>query len=433
MNRAMRVILGFLVVGAVGVAVAALSLRYTAGAWGSALTQAAFYPFAVDALILPPALIAESLPIRRRDTLAALLERAGVDQTTKAEMIAAVEGTFDVRKLRAGSQLTLTRSQAGTLESLEYIIDPDRKLQLLRSDRSFAATVIDIPGIIRTVPVCGTIQGSLFESIERTGERAELTLRIADIFAWDLDFYTDPREGDEFCVLVEKKEYANGQPSTYRRILAAKYNNAGTLYDAYLFPGEDGKPRYYSSDGSSLQSAFLRSPMKFEARISSRFSYRRLHPILKIRRPHLGTDYAAPVGTQVQTVGAGRVVFSGRSGNAGNLIKIKHANGYETQYLHLSRMFVRKGQRVEQGQRIGLVGATGLATGPHLDFRFRRNGRFVDFERIKLPPAMKLSARQKDAFAAERDRLLALMESGSASSATVMASAESASTPASAP
>jgi murein DD-endopeptidase MepM/ murein hydrolase activator NlpD len=344
-------------------------------------------------------------------------------------MIAAVEETFDVRKLRAGFQLTLTRSEAGTLESMEYVIDPDHKLQLSHSNGIFRAAIVDVPGIIQVVPVRGTIEGSLFESIERSGERPELALQIAEIFAWDLDFYTDPREGDQFALLVEKKEYSNGQPSTYKRILAAWYNNAGDLYDAYLFPDKDGRPQYYSRDGRSLRAAFLRSPLKFSARVSSRFSYRRFHPILKIRRPHLGTDYAAPTGTPVQAVAAGRVIFSGRSGGSGNLIRIKHANGFETQYLHLSRRFVRKGQRVEQGRRVGSVGATGLATGSHLDFRLRKNGRYLNFERLKPPRASKISAQQKETFAAARDRFVALMASGSLSGRAVMASGTTSATP----
>jgi murein DD-endopeptidase MepM/ murein hydrolase activator NlpD len=250
----------------------------------------------------------------------------------------------------------------------------------------------------------------LFQSISAAGESPELALRMAEIFAWDLDFYTDPQEGDQFCLLVEKKEYDNGRPPSYQRILAAKYNNAGTVYEGFLFHGQEGKPRYYSSDGRSLQAAFLRSPLKFEARVSSRFSRRRFHPVLKIYRPHLGTDYAAPAGTPVQAVAAGRVVFSGRWGGAGNLVRIRHAGGYETYYLHLSRRLVRTGQRVEQGQRIGLVGATGLATGPHLDFRIRKNGRFVDFERLELPRTASIEAEYAELFAAVREHFSRLME-----------------------
>ncbi len=433
MNRIARVIFGFVATGAIAALLTALSLWYPPPVANSD-DPGLEAPSPLDEAALPVTKsVTESLAIRRGDTLADLLARAGVAPATRVEMIAAVREAFDIRKLRAGSQLTLVRSDAGTLESIEYVIDPDNKLRLSHSDGTYRAAIVDIPGIVHEALICGTLEGSLFESIERTGERPELALRIAEIFAWDLDFYTDPREGDEFCLLVEKKEYLDGQPATYRRILSAKYDNAGAIYDAYLFPDADGKPQYYSRDGRSLRAAFLRSPMKFDARVSSHFSHRRLHPVLKIFRPHLGTDYAAPVGTPVQAVGAGRVVFSSRSGGSGNLIKIKHANGFETQYLHLSRRLVRTGQRVGQGQRIGLVGATGLATGPHLDFRVRKNGRYVNFETLRPPRATRISAEQYEAFVAGRDRFASLMDAASRSGTAVVASGSSQETTASLP
>ena len=423
-----RVRPGWLVIATIGAAVAALSLWY-------AREPAPVAPPAVaaDAVVPEPELIKENLSIRRGDNLGGLLTHAGLQQPAKAEIIAAIRKAFDVKQFRAGRQLTLTRTVSGDLEAMEYVIDPDHKLQLLRSGETFAAAVVDIPGVIRLVPVFGVLQGSLFESMERAGERSELAIEMAEIFAWSLDFYRDPREGDQFSMLVEKKEYTNGQPPTYRRILAAKYDNAGTTYDAYLFPGQDGKPYYYSHDGRSLQSAFLRSPLKFSARVSSHFSNRRLHPVLKIYRPHHGTDYAAPTGTPVYTVAAGRVISSGRSGGGGNMVKVRHTNGFETQYLHLSKRLVRSGQRVEQGQRIGLVGATGLATGPHLDFRVLKAGRFLNFERLRLPPATTISASQSEAFAAGCDRYRALMESRSPSGAIIAASTGSPATSRSAP
>jgi murein DD-endopeptidase MepM/ murein hydrolase activator NlpD len=367
-------------------------------------------------------LVTASMPIQSRDTFARALERAGVPRADRMAIIAVAGESFDVRKLRAGAGLTVGWSRAGTLESLECVIDPDHRFYAARSGGEFSGQVVDVPSTVRTVPVCGTLRGSLFESVERTGERAELALSMAEVFAWDVDFYTDPREGDKFCLLVEKKEYANGQPPIYQRVLAGTYDNAGTLYDAYLFPDRDGKARYYSGDGRSLQSAFLRSPMKFDARVSSHFSMRRLHPVLKIARPHLGTDYAAPVGTPVQALGAGVVTSAGWSGQAGNLIAIKHAGSYETLYMHLSRILVRRGERVEQGRTIGLVGSTGLATGPHLDFRVRRGGAYVDFERLRLPRVESVSAARNTLFAQTRDRLRAVLESGRREGEAVAAS-----------
>ncbi len=376
-----------------------------------------------------PELVPEVVSIRRGDTLGSLLERAAVSPEDRAGWIAAARKKFDLRKLRVGSQLTLLRTDEGFLESLEYVIDRDHKLLLARFEGTLVAQIAEIPGVIRPDAVCGTLEGSLFESIAQTGERPELALQLAEIFAWDLDFYRDPRAGDAFCILVEKKLYDGGGPAVYRKILAAQYNNAGKTYDAYLFPDEDGEPRYFSADGQSLQSSFLRSPLEFDARVSSQFSRRRFHPILQDYRPHWGTDYAAPAGTPVRAVAAGRVVFSGYSGGSGNLISIQHANGFETQYLHLSRRLARKGDRVTQGQNIGLVGATGLATGPHLDLRVRKNGRYLDFETLKPTRESTLTAEQFDSFDATRNRFLALMANSRSATRVAASGATSAPTP----
>jgi murein DD-endopeptidase MepM/ murein hydrolase activator NlpD len=257
--------------------------------------------------------------------------------------------------------------------------------------------------------VSGEIRGSLFESIVDAGERPELAMRLADIFGYDLDFYTDPRPGDTFRVVVEKKMFSDGSTSSYGRILAAEYDNGGRAFRAVLFHDASGHPAYYAPDGKSMRKVFLRSPLKFAAPISSHFSTHRFHPILKRTRPHLGIDYAAPTGTPVQTIGGGRVAWAGPKGGAGNLVEIQHTNGYTTYYMHLARVLVRSGQRVEQGQRIGLVGMTGLATGPHLDFRIQRGGQFLNFERLPLPPAGPVEKRDWSEFIAARDRALLQM------------------------
>lgn len=348
------------------------------------------------------------LTLKPGDTLDSVLAEAGVDVLSRQDLVAAFASAYPLRKVRAGRELLLTRwVQSGEIDSLEYIAGADHKVVLARGDRTVAGRLVEIPGVVRETSVCGTLAGSLFESMERAGESPELAIRMAQIFEFDIDFYRDPQPGDRFCLLVEKKTYDNGQPPTYRRILAARYDNAGAKYDAFLF-GEDGA--YYSSDGRSLKSAFLRSPLEFDARVSSHFSRSRLHPVLHVRRAHLGTDYAAPAGTPVRAVAAGRVVFSGDSGGSGNLVTIQHRDGYQTQYLHLSRRLVSAGQRVVQGQRIGLVGSTGLATGPHLDMRISRNGKYLDWERMRSPRTVSLSAAQKRLFDAERSRLLQAMD-----------------------
>jgi len=416
-NWTRNVLIAVAAIAAIGTAAAWLWPRPDVEASKPAVEQAA--PAAPE----PPRVTKESVAIERGDTLETLLDNAGVAETERTAIISAARSVFDLRKLRANASLNLTRFEGGEIESLDYVIDPDHELRVTRAAEGFQAAVVTIPGEIRVVPVCGVMQDSLFLSMERAGERAELAIQVADIFAWDIDFYTDPQPGDTFCLVVEKKEYFNGQPPTYRRILAARYVNAGTTFEGYLFSDGGGRPAYYSRDGRSLQAAFLRSPLKFDARISSRFSRRRFHPVLKIYRPHLGTDYAAPLGAPVQAIASGRVTFAGRSGASGNMVRIRHANGYESMYLHLSRIYVRNGQSVNQGQRIGAVGATGLATGPHLDFRLRRNGTFVNFERLRAPRASRLAARDMPTFTQESAGLAALMDEALNANSTLMADA----------
>ena len=303
---------------------------------------------------------------------------------------------------------------------MRYRIDADRVLHIAPQGNEFRSEIQTIPSDTKTVGVTGEIRGSLFNAVTDAGEQPELAMRLADIFGWDLDFYTDPRPGDTFRVVVEKKSSRTAR-LFLRTILAAEYVNGNHPYRAVLFHGPGGVPAYYTPDGKSMKKEFLHSPLKFAAVITSHFSEHRFHPILKEYRPHLGTDYAAPTGTPVQTIGDGRVIFAGMKGGAGNLIEVQHSNGYTTYYMHLSRVLVRSGQRVEQGQRIGLVGMTGLATGPHLDFRIERGKQFLNFERLPLPPSDPVSKRDWSEFAAARDQTMALMPPLSSQQGTALA------------
>ncbi len=341
-----------------------------------------------------------------------LLNKAGLDSATSRQMTDAARPVFNFRQLKPGNKLTVLRTlDLSQVRGIIYRVDPDRELWVTRDGDQFQAKMHTTPSQLRVTAVAGVIDGSLFQGVMDAGERPELAVRLAEIFGWDLDFYTDPQPGDTFRLVLEKKEYSNGEPAQYGRILVAEYRNAGRPYQAVLFHDSDGHPGYYSGDGKSLQKAFLRSPLKFAAHISSHFSRSRFHPILKIYRPHLGTDYAAPTGTPVQAIAAGRVVSTGWNVGGGNAVHLIHANGYESYYMHLSRILVHQGQHVEQGQRIGLVGMTGLATGPHLDFRLRLRGAFVNFERLKLPPSFPVPPRDLPAFTAERDKWMAQMPS----------------------
>jgi len=361
---------------------------------------------------------------------AQFLQKVGVDARTATRVVASALPVFDFRHVRAGNQLTIGRSVLGDLREVDYRIDADHILSIAptvsasslataaASAPNSSAAAPDFQSKIETIPstteeagVAGKIDGSLFQAVTDAGEKPELAMRIAAIFAYDLDFYTDPRPGDTFRLVVEKKILANGETASYGRILAAEYDNGGHAYRAILFHDPFGDPAYYTPDGKSMKRAFLHSPLKFAAPITSHFSYHRFHPILKEYRPHLGIDYGAPTGTPVQTIADGKVIFAARKGGDGNLVKVQHSNGYTTYYMHLSKILVRDGQRVQQGQNIGLVGMTGLATGPHLDFRIEQHGTFLNFEKLKLPSSDPIAKRDWNAFAAARDHALAEMPS----------------------
>ncbi len=356
----------------------------------------------------PPSPIThKEVVFRERDTLAAALVRSGLDSATVNGIIQSFKGAFDSRQFRSEAHLDLTYDGAA-LKQLDYRIDPAHQLKTIVTPTGFTTSVASIPSKTELVAVTGTVHSSLIQAVEDSGENVDLALRLADIFAWDLDFFTDPQPGDRFHVLVEKTTYANWPGATYGRVLAATYNNEGHRYQAFLFKGHDTSS-YYDYSGKSLKAAFLHSPLKFTARISSHFSWHRYHPILRIYRPHLGTDYAAPIGSPVQAIAAGTVILSAWSGEGGNTIEIRHSNGYISYYMHLSRRLVRRGAHVDQGQRIGLVGMTGLATGPHLDFRLRQHGQFVNFEHLKIPRASAIHTADLGNFEQLRDHYLGML------------------------
>ena len=356
------------------------------------------------------AVLPSETKLSRGENFVAALQKTGLSAEDAANASAAAQRAFNLRQVRAGNTLTVNRSTEGALREIDYKIDPDRMLQIVPADRGFSAAVKAIPSKTEVVTVTGEIGDSLFNAVEQAGESPELTLQMAQIFGYDLDFYTDPRKGDTFRVVLEKKKYANGQTAGYGKILAAEYDNGGKKYQALLFHDEFGHAGYYTADGKSLQKTFLRSPLKFAAPVTSHFSKARFHPILKIFRPHMGTDYGAPVGTPVQTIGSGRVLFAGRKGGEGNMVQIAHSDGYETMYLHLSRMYVRGGDRVEIGKTIGLVGSTGLSTGPHLDFRILQRGQYKNFEKLGLPPSDPINKKYLPEFTLVRDKWLPALQ-----------------------
>jgi len=346
----------------------------------------------------------------QRENFAGELQRFGLTSAEASDAAAAAQRAWNLRQLRAGNSITVGRSVEGKLRLIDYKIDAERMLHIVPQAQGFSAEVQSIPTHTETAVIAGQLEDSLFNAVEDAGESPEIAMCLAQIFGYDLDFYTDPRRGDTFRVVLEKKKYERGETAGYGRILAAEYMNGSKEYQALLFHDPEGRPAYYTADGKSLQKAFLRSPLKFGAPVTSHFSKARFHPILKTYRPHLGTDYGAPTGTPVQTIGSGRVVFAGRKGGDGNMVHIAHSNGYETYYLHLSRISVRPGEHVEIGKTIGLVGMTGLATGPHLDFRIAQKGLFKNFETLGLPPSDPVSKKNWPEFSAVREQWLPLLD-----------------------
>ncbi|PIQ46294.1 MAG: hypothetical protein COW04_02990 [Deltaproteobacteria bacterium CG12_big_fil_rev_8_21_14_0_65_43_10] len=294
-------------------------------------------------------------------------------------LLIASKKVYNLSRIRPGNTLELEMNmEDNTVNCLRYEIDEDSILILERLNNVFYARKEKIEYETRLSVKVGVIQNSLFETIVEVGLDPQMAINLADIFAWDIDFYVDIREGDEFKILFEQK-YKDGDFVRNGRILCAEFINQGKVFSALFFKDKDGHGDYYDPKGNSLQKKFLKSPLRYSY-ISSRYSRSRFHPILKIYRPHLGIDYAAPKGTPVVAIGNGRIVFSGREGGYGKIVKIKHNGIYTSMYGHLSRFAkgIKRKKYVKQGMVIGYVGSTGLATGPHLDYRLVKNGRFIN-------------------------------------------------------
>jgi murein DD-endopeptidase MepM/ murein hydrolase activator NlpD len=345
-------------------------------------------------------------------TLDRLLRDHAVREDLVVAIVEAARRSFDPRDLRANNSFRLVRTLDGILRLFEYEIDADKFLRIVSADRrSPAALDVEvIPYEKRTevAAVRGAIDRehpSLVAAFESTGENIQLAIALAEIFAGEVDFESDLQPGDRFELLFEKV-YREGSFSNYGQILAAQLMNDDRDLQAYRFT-VDSKAGYYDAKGRSLKRFMLASPLRFEPRVTSRFSYRRRHPVHGGYRPHLGVDYGAPHGAAVVAVAGGTVVSAGWSGGSGRMVRIRHASGYESYYLHLSSFGkgVRAGAHVDQGQLIGRVGATGTATGPHLDYRLRRNGVFVNplAEHKRLPPGAPISAAHFESFEIARD------------------------------
>ncbi len=350
-------------------------------------------------------------------TVAGMLGKHLLPESELSALVQAVTSSFDVRRLRAGNIYLIDRLFDGRIRSFEYEIDPTRALRASRRDGDiglFTAEVVELPRTTTQVVVQGRIDrdaSSLSEALEQAGERIDLALAMAEIFGGDIDFNSDLQPGDAFRLVVEKSVRDDGQFVGYGPVQAAEFVNAGRAITAMRFAGADGKAGYYDAAGRSLRRFFLKSPLRFEPRITSRFSRSRLHPVLKYARAHNGVDYGAPAGAPVVSVSSGVVSFAGWTSGGGRTVRVKHTSGYESEYMHLSAIAdgVRPGTRVGQGELVGNVGSTGLATAAHLHYGLRRDGRYVNpiTEHQNLPPGEPVPDTLKAAFDAERDALFA--------------------------
>jgi murein DD-endopeptidase MepM/ murein hydrolase activator NlpD len=348
--------------------------------------------------------------LKSGDTLETTFKRRGFRAADLFEIVQASRSLCNLNRLHTGAVLTLVLDEAGEIADFRCTIDESKVLVVDMRGGACKASLEQIPFTYETRSVQGVIESSLYETFEDLGEDPILCIALSDVFAWQVDFHTDLRGGDVFSALVEEKHY-DGKPPVFSRVLAARLMNQGKALTAVKYEDPEGHVDYYDILGKSLKRKFLRSPLKY-TKISSGYSKRRYHPILKIYRPHLGIDYAAPTGTPVVSVGDGVVAYAGWSGGFGRYVKVRHNSTYETTYGHLSRYGrgIRTGARVAQGQVVGYVGSSGLATGPHLDYRLLKNGYSTNPLTVDLPTADPVKEAFMDEFTREAVRLLGELE-----------------------
>ncbi|HEX6323707.1 MAG TPA: peptidoglycan DD-metalloendopeptidase family protein [Vicinamibacterales bacterium] len=361
--------------------------------------------------------------VPRNATLHSLLTRH-IPADLAGSVASAALGVFNPRELRADNPYRLVRSISdGILREFELQIDADRFLRVVmrQEDGEEVPTAEVVPYKKETTveSITALVDGahsSLIGALQGAGEGVQLGIALAKIFEGDIDFASDIQRGDRFEILFEKV-LRDGEYAGYGEILGAVVENDGRRLTAIRFEGADGRAGYYDEKGRSLTRRFLRAPLDIAARITSGFNKRRLHPVLGTYRPHLAIDYGAPYGTKVVSVAEGTVVSAGWAGGGGKQVRIRHAGGYESYYLHLSAFGpgIRAGVRVKQGQMIGRVGATGTATGPHLDYRLKKNGQWINplAEARRMPSGEPLSPMRRAAFEAERDQILGRLVSNS--------------------
>lgn len=376
-------------------------------------------PEVVNAVVNPAPLKVESEPappewttltVSPGDTLSILFQKLGLSAATLHTVISSSKEAKAFTRLRVGQQLEFRLADDGQLLGMRSQINTLETISIERDGDSFAFSKDVLEPEVRTRYASGTISSSLFMAAQNAGLSHNLTMEMANVFGYDVDFAREIRQGDQFEVLYEEK-HLNDQRVGTGNILAARFTNRGKTYTAVRYTDTKGLTSYYRADGTSMRKAFIRTPVEF-ARISSRFNPGRMHPVLNKIRAHKGVDYAAATGTAIKATGDGRVVHIGRKGGYGNTVVIKHGQTYQTLYAHMSRYAsgLRVGSNVSQGQVIGYVGMTGLATGPHLHYEFQVNGRHVDPLSVKLPASDPIPKSERTAFLALSNQLMASLD-----------------------
>jgi len=352
---------------------------------------------------IDPASTMLDLLVKQGDTLEQLFRRNGLNLSDLAAMVALPDAGSALKLLKPGDRLEIAHRD-GQVVSLRRELDEVKVLSIARDPGGFTVSTVERPVDIRATGTHGTIQSSLFEAGTAAGMADRLTMDMAGIFEWDIDFIQDVRTGDEFTVIYEEL-WRDGVKLRDGEIVAAEFINQGKSFRAARFRDPTGRVDYYTPEGRSMRKAFIRAPLNF-TRISSNFNPNRRHPVLNSIRAHRGVDYAAPSGTPIRAAGDGKVLFRGVQGGYGNTIVLQHGGNITTLYGHMSRFAsARVGARVKQGDVIGYVGKTGLATGPHLHYEYRVNGVHRNPRTVALPPAEPVPAERQQAFRAETESL----------------------------
>ena len=347
--------------------------------------------------------------IRSGETLSSIFSRRELSAATLHRILSTGKEAKRLARVKPGQRLRFGLDADGQLVELTYRIDPTRSLRALRDGDDFVTEFRERPAEIRATHTSGTITNSLFTAAQDAGLSDALTMELANLFGWDIDFALDIRQGDRFTLIYEER-FLDGDKLGDGAILAAEFVNQGQAFRALRYVDDQGHASYYTPDGKSVKKAFLRSPVEF-TRISSRFSSGRKHPVLNRIRAHKGVDYAAPRGTPVRAAGDGKITLRGRKGGYGKTVVIEHGGGISTLYAHLSRYAGKgRGKRVSQGQIIGYVGSSGLATGPHLHYEFRLNGAHRNPLKVKLPEAAPIPARYREDFESQSGPLLSQLD-----------------------